>query len=174
MSPRADKQISGQHIRWLDAETTTNQTKEHKMKTVKHNIIGTGIALAIALAAWLPTNLNAQEKGSAKGGAQLLMKPMTVGDINKLEPGDAVVMSCPKCKTITVTYIDKTTRGAIKDEKATQKHLCVGCETIIKTDGRGKQAKDVVVHVCKTCGSEDAFCCVMKKGSLPTKGMEEK
>ena len=58
MKPPAAKQISGQHIRWLDAETTTNQTKEHKMKTVKHNIIGTGIALAIALAAWLPTNLN--------------------------------------------------------------------------------------------------------------------
>ena len=54
-----------------------------------------------------------------------------------------------------------------------QKHLCPGCGNIIKTEGRGKQAKDVVVHVCKTCGSEDAFCCVMKKGSLPTKGMEK-
>ena len=144
------------------------------MNTVKNNVIAVGIAMAVAMAVWLPTNLNAQEKGSAKGGAQLLMKPMTVGDVNKLEPGDMVAMSCPKCKTVTVTYIDKTTRGAIKEEKATQKHLCPGCETIIKTEGRGKQAKDVVVHVCKTCGSEDAFCCVMKKGSDPTKGMEKK
>ena len=140
------------------------------MKTVKHSIIAAGIAMAVAIAVWLPNTTNAADQVK---GAQLLMKPMTVGDVNKLEPGDMVVMSCPKCKTITVTYIDKTTKGAIKEEKATQKHLCAGCETIIKTEGRGKQAKDVVVHVCKTCGSEDAFCCVMKKGSGPTHGMDK-
>ena len=140
------------------------------MKAVKHNIIAAGIAMAVAVAVWLPNTTNAADQVK---GAQLLMKPMTVGDINKLEPGDMVAMSCPKCKTITVTYIDKTTKGAIKEEKATQKHLCAGCETIIKTEGRGKQAKDVVVHVCKTCGSEDAFCCVMKKGSGPTQGMDK-
>jgi RNase P subunit RPR2 len=101
------------------------------------------------------------------------MKPIkTSEDIGKLEPGDMIAMSCPKCKTITVTYVE-TIKGHIKEEKATQKHLCPGCETTIKTEGRGKQAKDVVVHVCKTCGSEDAFCCVMKKGSGPTKGMEK-
>ena len=141
------------------------------MKTVKHSIIAAGIAMAVAIAVWSPNTTSAADQVK---GAQLLMKPMTVGDINKLEPGDMVAMSCPKCKTITVTYIDKTTKGAIKEEKATQKHLCAGCETVIKTEGHGKQAKDVVAHVCKTCGSEDAFCCVMKKGSGPTKGMEKK
>ena len=171
MSPSATKQISGQHVGWPDAETTTKQAKEHKMKTVKHNIIAVGIAMAITMAVWLPNTTNAADQVK---GAQLLMKPMTVGDIHKLEPGDMVAMSCPKCKTITVTYIDNATKGAIKEKKATQKHLCAGCETIIKTEGQGKQAKDVVVHVCKTCGSEDAFCCVMKKGSDPTKGMEKK
>ena len=39
----------------------------------------------------------------------------------------------------------------------------------------GLQAKtDKIVHVCKNCGSEDAFCCVMKKGTGPTTGMEKK
>ena len=133
-------------------------------------LLGSSLAFALAVVATLPASVQAADQVK---GAQLLMKPMTVGDVNKLEPGDMVAMSCPKCKTITVTYIDKTTKGAIKEEKATQKHLCAGCETIIKTEGRGKQAKDVVVHVCKTCGSEDAFCCVMKKGSGPTKGMEK-
>ena len=136
---------------------------------MKTNLIKISLIACAAFALALTANAADQVKG-----AQLLMKPMTVGDINKLEPGDSVVMSCPKCKTITVTYIDKTTKGAIKEQKATQKHLCAGCETVIKTEGRGKQAKDVVVHVCKTCGSEDAFCCVMKKGSEPTKGMEKK
>ena len=140
------------------------------MKTIKHNIIAAGIAMAVAIAVWSPNTTSAADQVK---GAQLLMKPMTVGDVNKLEPGDSVIMSCPKCKTITVTYIDKTTKGAIKEEKATQKHLCAGCANIIKTEGQGKQAKDVVVHVCKTCGSEEAFCCVMKKGSGPTKGMEK-
>ena len=137
------------------------------MRTV---LLGSSLAFALAIGVVLPASVQAADQVK---GAQLLMKPMTVGDVNKLEPGDSVVMSCPKCKTITVTYIDKTTKGAIKEEKATQKHLCAGCETIIKTEGRGKQAKDVVVHVCKTCGSEDAFCCVMKKGSAPTKGMDK-
>ena len=137
------------------------------MRTV---LLGSSLAFALAVVVALPASVQAADQVK---GAQLLMKPMTVGDINKLEPGDSVVMSCPKCKTITVTYIDKTTKGAIKEEKVTQKHLCAGCETIIKNEGRGKQAKDVVVHVCKTCGSEDAFCCVMKKGSGPTKGMEK-
>ena len=43
-----------------------------------------------------------------------------------------------------------------------------------ETKGHGKAAQDVVKHVCQTCGSTDAFCCVLKKGSGPTKGMEEK
>ena len=73
---------------------------------------------------------------------------------------------------ITVTYVE-TTKGHIKEEKVTQKHLCPGCATVIKTEGQGKLAKDVVKHVCQTCGSEDAFCCVLKKGSGPTKGMEK-
>jgi hypothetical protein len=51
--------------------------------------------------------------------------------------------------------------------------MCVQCSCfcstarggpVIKTEGRGKQATDKVVHVCQKCGSHDAFCCVMKKG----------
>jgi hypothetical protein len=40
------------------------------------------------------------------------------------------------------------------------------------TEGVGKQAKSVVKHACKQCGSKDAYRCVIKKGSDPTKGME--
>ena len=120
----------------------------------------------------MPVTVQAADQ--VKGAERLMMKPIkTSEDIGKLEPGDMIAMSCPKCKTITVTYVEPTTKGQVKEEKATQKHLCPGCANMIKTEGRGKQAKDVVVHVCNTCGSEDAFCCVMKKGSLPTKGMEK-
>ena len=131
-------------------------------------------SLAVALAVGVAWPVNVQAADQVKGAERLMMKPIkTPEDVAKLEPGDMVAMSCPKCKTITVTYVE-TTKGHIKEEKATQKHLCPGCETSIKTEGRGKTAKDVVVHVCKKCGSEEAFCCVMKKGTGPTKGMEKK
>ena len=142
------------------------------MKTVKNNIIGTGIAMAIAIALWLPNATNAADQ--VKGAERLMMKPIkTAEDIANLEPGDMVAMSCPKCKTITVTYVE-TIKGHIKEETLTQKHLCPGCQTTIETKGVGKAAKDLVKHVCKKCGSDDAFCCVMKKGFGPPKGMEEK
>ena len=131
-----------------------------------------GLMLACALA--LPVLTQAQE---VKRGAEKLMqlKPIqTVADIQALEPGDMLTMSCPKCKNVTVTYVEKTTKRADATEKTTLKHLCPGCETTFKVEGHGKAKKDVLVHVCKECGSKEAFCCVMKKGSGPTKGMEEK
>lgn len=136
---------------------------------MKALLLCSSLALVLATAG----TAQAQEKGSAKGGATLLLKPIkTVPDIEVLKPGDAVVMSCPKCKTMTVTYVE-TTKGHIKEQKVKTEHLCPGCETKIETKGVGKAAKDEVAHVCKKCGSKDVMCCVLKKGSGPTKGMEE-
>jgi hypothetical protein len=133
-----------------------------------------GISAAVALLASAALPVHAQEKGSAKGGATLLLKPIkATGDIEALKPGDAVVMSCPKCKTITVTYVE-TTKGHVKEEKAKLEHLCPGCQTKIETKGVGKGASTEVTHVCNKCGSHDVMCCVLKKDSGPTKGMDEK
>jgi predicted RNA-binding Zn-ribbon protein involved in translation (DUF1610 family) len=138
-----------------------------KEKILQRLIIG--CSLAVALMFTMAGTAQAQEKGSAKGGASLLLKPVkTTQDIEALQPGDAVVMSCAKCKTITVNYVE-TTKGHIKEEKVKQEHLCPGCGTKIETKGVGKSAKDVVTHVCKKCGSEDVMCCVLKKGSGPMK-----
>jgi hypothetical protein len=135
---------------------------------IKRFLIGSILAVAVVLA---PSSGQAQDK-SGKGGATLLLKPIkTAQDINALKSGDAVVMSCPKCKTVTVTYVELT-KGHIKEQKARQAHLCPGCQTTIETQGAGKAIKDEVVHVCKKCGSEDVMCCVLKKGD-ETKGMEE-
>ena len=132
-----------------------------------------GSSLAVALMVATTWTAQAQEKGSAKGGATLLLKPIkTTQDLEALKPGDAVVMTCPKCKSTTVTYVE-TTKGHIKDEKVKIEHLCPGCETKIETTGIGKAAKGEVSHVCKKCGSTDVMCCVLKKGSGPTKGMDE-
>ena len=82
-------------------------------------------------------------------------------------------MSCPKCKTITVAYVEAT-KGQVKEEKVKQEHLCPGCRTKFETKGVGKGASQEVQHVCQKCGSQDLMCCVLKRGSGQTKGMEEK
>ena len=135
---------------------------------IKTLLLGSCLSVALVLATgW---TAQAQEKGAQKLIQLKLIK--TAQDIEALKPGDAVVMSCPKCKTVTVAYVE-TTKGHLKEEKAKQEHLCPGCQAKIETKGTGKGAKDEVTHVCKKCGSEDVMCCVLRKGSGPTKGMEE-
>jgi hypothetical protein len=138
--------------------------------------MSSSLAIAMAVGMCLAGTAVAQEKAFEKKGAQKLTELkgiQTVKDLEGLAADDVIAMSCPKCKTVTMTSVE-TIKGHIKEDRTAAKHLCPGCESIIKTEGRGKQATDKVVHVCQKCGSHDAFCCVMKKGSVPTKGIEEK
>jgi hypothetical protein len=107
-------------------------------------------------------------------GAQRLMKLQTVADLQHVEKGDIIVMSCPKCKETYAQVVDKSLKGLKAGEmKNVPIHLCNKCDTKIVTQGTGKQAKDTLVHSCKECGSEDVSCCLMKKNGGATKGMEE-
>lgn len=102
------------------------------------------------------------------------MKPITSWqDVSGLKDSDSVAMACPKCKTITLTFI-KTEKGHIKTTTPGQEHLCPGCEQKFVVVGEGKGKHDVVTHVCKKCGSKDAFCCVLRQGGESTKGMDQK
>jgi hypothetical protein len=141
--------------------------------TVSKIIFGMGAALAVA--ALLSVTAHAGEPMKPmKGGEMLMMKPITSSqDVAGLKEGDLVAMACPKCKTIAVTYVS-TEKGHIKTTTTGEEHLCPGCEQKFVVVGQGKEKHDVVTHVCKKCGSTDAFCCVMKKGAAPTKGMEPK
>jgi hypothetical protein len=143
--------------------------------TVSEIIFGMGAALALAMAASLPLTARAAEPMKPmKGGEMLMMKPIASSqDVVGLKDGDMVAMACPKCKTITVTYIN-TEKGHIKTTTPGQEHLCPGCEQKFVAVGEGKSKHDTITHVCKKCGSTDAFCCVMKKDSELTKGMEPK
>lgn len=141
------------------------------MKNVNETMKPSGVlgvlAMAVALILLFAGTAGAQQKGASK-----LMKPITAySDVANLKDGDMVAMACPKCKTITVTYI-KTEKGHINTATPGEEHLCPGCEQKFVVVGEGKGKHDSVIHVCKKCGSTDAFCCVMKQGSDPTKGME--
>jgi len=143
------------------------KTAKNKFKTAG---LASGLAIALALVAWLPGQAQAQEKG-----AQKLMKVQTVEDLQTVEAGDTIVMTCAKCKDTYVQVVEKTYKTAKPEElKKAAVHLCSSCDTKVVTTGVGKQAKDTLVHTCKACGSEDVSCCLMKKGGGPTKGMEKK
>lgn len=129
------------------------------------------VAMTSLLAA--PTLTFAQEKGATK--LLKLSAINTVADAEAVQPGDTVVMSCPKCKDSWVTIVQAPTKtGAKPEEKTVARHECPGCEHKYVTEGHGKAKTDKLVHICKQCGSEDAFCCVMKKGAGATHGMEKK
>ena len=139
---------------------------------VSGNLTRYGAAVALAALLSLPTFTLAQEKGATK---LLQLKPIaTVADADAVQPGDTVVMSCPKCKDSWVTVVAKPIKTGVKpDSVSTTRHECPGCEHKFLTEGHGKNATDKIVHVCKKCGSEDAFCCVMKKGAGATLGMDK-
>jgi predicted RNA-binding Zn-ribbon protein involved in translation (DUF1610 family) len=134
------------------------------------------LASCVASALLLSAAFGADTKGSAKGGAAELTKlrPIkTVEDVTALKAGDQVVMACPKCKSIYVTRVVKENKPGKSYELGATEHLCPGCDNKITLTGHGKGAKEEITHVCKTCGSKDAFCCVLKEGDGPTKGTEK-
>ena len=134
---------------------------------MKTNILILAAVVAFAL---ISNQTMAQEKGATR-----LMKLSTVQDVQQVDAGDTILMSCPKCRDTYVTVVTKSMKGMQPAEiRQMVKHLCPGCTTTIKTEGVGKNAKDILVHTCKSCGSDDAYCCLMKKNGNPTPGMEEK
>jgi hypothetical protein len=145
------------------------------MKTLKTKIIGTGIAMAIALSAWLPSNLGAADNHSdMKGGEHLmsLNKIATKAESEALKPGDSIAMVCTKCKSVSVQNVTSE-KGHIKLMTVGEKHACSGCNSVITVIGIGKGATTELKHSCGKCGDTSAFCCATKPGSKGTEGMDK-
>ena len=128
------------------------------------------LVAAIAALALLPTLTMAQEKGATR-----LLPLRTAEDLQQVEAGDTILMSCPKCKDNYAAVTTKSLKGMQAEEvKSVVTHLCPTCSTTIKTDGMGKNAVNKLVHTCNSCGSEDVSCCLMKKNGGATTGMDGK
>jgi hypothetical protein len=144
-------------------------TKMKAMNSICRYVVVAGLVMAAVSCAW------ASDLGAAggKGGASQLMKQVkTVEDLQSIEAGDTLVMSCPKCKDSYAKVVEKSFKGMNREELETVvTHLCPTCDTKIVAVGPGKSKMDKLSHTCKACGSEDAFCCVIKKGGAPTSGM---
>ena len=158
------------------------------MKTInKKNLLGAGMAIAMAFAAWLPGTANAQVETTPmkpmKGGEHMMMlnKPITtVGDAEAVKPNDSFAMVCGKCKTVYVTRVKQGEKGAqimMQGGRGTEligTHACAGCGgTWTITGGAPRNAKSVLTHTCSMCGDGSGFCCATSPNSAPTKGMEE-
>jgi hypothetical protein len=129
------------------------------------------LTVALAGLTLLTFNLAAQEKGAER---LMQLPPLSpVADVQKVQAGDTVAMSCPKCNDTWVTSVEKTGKAANPQEKRTVlRHECPGCSTRIVTEGVGKLAQNKVVHTCKHCGNEHASCCATKNSAHSTHGME--
>jgi hypothetical protein len=144
----------------------------HLPRNLSRHVAGLAIAGLMSLPALAP--VQAQEKGATT--LMRLAKPIqTVQDAQAVQSGDTVIMACPKCKNTSVTIATAPAKtGSPAESKSVERHECPGCESKMVVQGQGKTATAVMQHVCKQCGSTDAFCCVVKKGDMPTPGMEKK
>ena len=155
------------------------------MKTMnKKNLMGAGMAMAMALAAWWPATSSAQDNAAPmkpmKGGEHMMMlnNITTIKEANAVKPDDTFAMVCGKCKTVYVTHVKQGTKGAqlLMGPAPTEligTHACAGCggTWTITGVGKGKTAK--LEHTCSVCGDGSGFCCATKPGEGATKGMEE-
>jgi hypothetical protein len=135
-------------------------------------------ALIVAIAAVaLVVAVRAAEPGTARGGASDLIQLKAIrtpADAAAVGPGDQIVMSCPKCKTISVSFPKTAVKKGEPTSVAGEKHLCPGCAAKIETKGHGKDKVATFVHRCTKCGSKDVMCCVLKAQGGSTQGMEAK
>ena len=129
------------------------------------------LSLGLALMVGFTSGLSAAETGQGKGAQKLLKlnRIATAQDAAAVKAGDRLVMSCAKCKTTTVTLVNRAAKGAEvlkangKPTRLARVHQCPGCKSTIELKGHGKGAKAELVHSCKACGDHSAYCCVMKK-----------
>jgi hypothetical protein len=149
--------------------TINNERPIMKLADVSSRI-GFVIPLAVVLSLALPVPSYAADQMK---GAQYLMKQIkTADEAEQLQPGDAIVMVCSKCKSVMLHTVS-TEKGHIKVMTVGEKHLCPGCDSTIEVVGTGKGKHDEVKHVCAKCGDESVFCCATKPGSGVTQGMEK-
>lgn len=139
-----------------------------------------GLALCVATLLLGPSaTLTSRAADQMKGAQHLLhlQNLQTVGDVEALKPGETFAMACAKCKTIYVTKVVSTAKGAevlASGGKPTQvigTHACPGCGSTMEIVGHGKGKESKITHTCKACGDDSAFCCATTSAGGSTKGM---
>lgn len=134
-----------------------------KNLSIKNIAVLASSVLVLGLFTSTPEAVAADQVKGAERLTQVMKPIKTAEDVQAIKEGDMVAMACPKCKTITYSYVDRSARGAQKETKTYAKDTCPGCDTKIVSTAAGKQAVNEIQHTCTKCGSHEAFCCVLKK-----------
>ena len=131
---------------------------------------GSGLALALAFAVWMPGAARAQDNGTEMGnmpaGGMMNMQHIkTQAEAEALKPGDSMSMTCAKCKSVMVQKVG-TDKAHIKMMTIGEKTKCScgGTVEVVGT-GKGEGKNEEVKHVCSKCGDDAMFCSATKPGS---------
>lgn len=141
-----------------------------------------GLAVALAFAAGLPAAARAEDTMPMQNGALPMPKGSpdmmqmehitTQAQAEALKPGDAMSMTCTKCKDVMVQKVT-TGNAHVKMMTVGEKMMCPTCggtvEVVATGTGEGKNAE--VKHVCSKCGDDAMFCSATKPGTGSMKGM---
>ena len=126
-----------------------------------------GLAVAVAFAAWLP--------GTARAGEHDMMQMehiTTQAQAEALKPADSMSMTCTKCKDVMVQKVTAD-KAHVKMMTVGEKTKCGGCDGTVEVvaTGKGKGKNAEVKHVCSKCGDDAMFCSAAKPGSGGMKDM---
>lgn len=137
-----------------------------KHNSIRNISLASGLAVALAFAAWLPGTARAADNAKGAHDMTQMEHVTTQAQAEALKPGDAMSMTCTKCKEVLVQKV--TTDGAhVKMMTVGEKTKCHGCggssEGVATGKGEGKNAE--VKHVCSKCGDDTMFCSAVKPGT---------
>ena len=148
------------------------------MKT-KHNILSkvslsSRLAVALAFAAWLPGVGRAADHDKAAHDMMQMQHITTQAQAEALKPGDAMSMTCTKCKSVMVQKVTAN-KAHVKMMTIGEKVMCHACDGTVEVVATGKgEGKDAEVkHVCSKCGDDAMFCSAVKPGSGAMKDMDK-
>lgn len=141
------------------------------MKT-KHNILSSGLAVALAFAVWSPGAARAADHAKGAHDMAQMQHITTQAQAEALKPGDSMSMTCTKCKSVMVQKVTAD-KAHVKMMTVGEKMMCHACdgtaEVVATGKGEGKDAE--VKHVCSKCGDDAMFCSAVKPGTGSMKDM---
>jgi hypothetical protein len=141
------------------------------MKTMT-NLARTGLLLAVLGLTPLFGTARAEQKGAER--LLQLNQVATTRNLQPAKPGDALSMTCPKCKDKTTAVVEQTFKtGHPREIRSVTTHLCNGCDTKTVTLGQGKTQTSQVVHTCTESSRQVASCCAMTKVTAPASGTDD-
>lgn len=144
-----------------------------KQKILEKVSASLGLAIALALAVWLPGAVRAADHETGTHDVMHMQHIMTQAEAEALKPGDSMSMACAKCKAVMVQRVT-TDKAHVKMMTVGEKVKCPGCDGIVQVvaTGKGKGKDAQVKHVCSKCGDDAMFCSATKPGSGTKKDMD--